>query len=219
MDIPGIIIIIALVLTMAGHIVWKLIVSFRQANRQETQKQFGRIKLLYDKIQLGLPIAQSDIYYYAKNTLTREATYQLLQNSHLTRLFPEEFYTIEKAAESNLVSWLEFPTELGACPDEIEHLKKVIIAVDEPVHFVHYHVYRFRVNHPHWAATQGWMLGVVVPYTDTSKPYDHPNSTFSRLGNKAGANLPDEEAQWVHENISLCLVNRDRCFPTLVYFH
>ena len=62
------------------------------------------------------------------------------------------------------------------------------------------------------------MLGVVGPYTDASKPYDHPNSTFSRLGNIANANLPDEEAIWVHENISLCLVNRDRHFPALVYF-
>ena len=219
MDIPSIIVLTALVLTMAGHIVWRVIVSFRKATRQESQKRFERVKLLCDQLQLGLPLVQSDIYDYAKNRLTREATFQLLQNSHLTNLFPEEFYTIEKAAESNLANWLEFPTELGTYPDEIEHLKKVSIAVEEPIHFVHYHVYRFRVNHPHWAATQGWMLGVVGPYTDTSKPYDHPNSTFSRLGNISDANLPDEEAHWVHENISLCRVNRDRRFPALLYFH
>src|SRR5688572_3639413 len=219
MDIPSIIVLTALVLKMAGHIVWRVIVSFRKDTRQESQKRFELVKLLCDQLQLGLPLVQSDIYNYAKNRLTREATFQLLQNSHLTNLFPEEFYTIEKAAESNLANWLEFPTELGTYPDEIEHLKKVSIAVEEPIHFVHYHVYRFRVNHPHWAATQGWMLGVVGPYTDTSKPYDHPNSTFSRLGNISDANLPDEEAHWVHENISLCRVNKDLRFPALLYFH
>jgi hypothetical protein len=122
---------------------------------------------------------------------------------YLTDLFPPEFYTIEKAAESNLANWLEFPTELGACPDEIQHLEKVSIQIEGQNNFAHYHVYKFKMNPPHWAAGHGWMLGVIGPYFDNSKPYDHPNSTFSRLNNKVDTSLPDEEAKWVHENISL----------------
>ncbi len=202
-----IIIVIALLFTTTGSLVYYNFISFRKVNKRLSQQRFERVQSLYNKLESGQLPATSDIYEYAKNVLTRQTTFQLLQNRNLINLFPEEFYTMEKAAESNLANWLEFPTELGTCPDEIEYLEKVTIDLDDPNLRFHYYVYQFKMNHDHWSINNGWMLGVVGPYFDNSKPYDHPNSTFSRLRNRADTNLPDEEAKWVHENISLPFVS------------
>ncbi|HAB53405.1 MAG TPA: hypothetical protein DCE80_14740, partial [Ignavibacteriales bacterium] len=154
-------------------------------------------------LESGQDLTQTDILPFAKNIKTRQLTFQLLNDHNKTDLFPKEFYSIEKAAESYLVNWLEFPTELDACPDEIEHIKRVTFDFDGNNNFVHYEVFKYRVNEPHWAAKDGWILGVVGPYFDDSKPYDFPQATFSRVSSTVDKVSPDEEAKWVHENISM----------------
>jgi hypothetical protein len=115
-------------------------------------------------------------------------------------LFPDIFNTIEKGAETDLANWLEFPTELDACPDEIELEEKVIIDFDGDN--LCYYVFKFRTYEPHWAAKDGWILGVAGPYFDYSKPYDFV-SVFSRFTSKQGEISPKEEAKWVHDNIAM----------------
>jgi len=80
-------------------------------------------------------------------------------------------------------------------------VKRVTIKYDN--NNVYYYVFKFKINEPHWAAKDGWMLGVVGPYFDDSKPYDFPSGTFSRLSSKYETTSPDDEAKWVHENISM----------------
>ncbi|MET0394318.1 MAG: hypothetical protein ABW019_14325 [Chitinophagaceae bacterium] len=165
--------------------------------------RFERVKPLNAKLESEETVTRQDVLPYAQNILTRELTFQLLTNHSKTDLFPEEYYTLIKGAESNLANWLEFPTELDACPDEIEHVKRVSIDFDGQNNFVHYEVFRYRVNEPHWAAKDGWMLGVVGPYFDDSKPYHFPHATFSRVTSTIDKVTPEEEANWVHENIAL----------------
>ena len=207
-NLISIIILIAILIIITGYTAYLSFISFRKANKQATRKRFERVQFLFDKLENGQSVTQSDVYDFAKNKLTRESAFQLLQSRNLEGLFPDEFYTMERAAESNHVKWLEFATELGTCPDEIEYLKKVTIDFDGQNNCVYYHVYKFKVNHPHWAASNGWMLGVVGPYFADSKPYDHPNATFSRLRSiLVDVNKADEEAKWVHENISVLFMN------------
>lgn len=174
----------------------------KNQNRKLNEQRFERIKSLYDKLESGQPVTTEDILPYSKNLLTRMTTYQLLSHHGKSDLFPKEYFSIVKGAESNLANWLEFPTELDACPDEIEHIKRVSFDFDGQNNFVHYEVFKYRVNEPHWAAKDGWMLGVVGPYFDDSKPYDHAQATFSRVSSTLDKVSPDEEAKWVHENIS-----------------
>jgi hypothetical protein len=206
-DLGIILIVIGVILIPTAYIIYRQVILIQKANRQAFQKRFERIQLLANKIKNGQPVNEPDIYEFAKNTLTRELTFRLLQHSDLAHLFPNEFYTIEKAAESNLVNWLEFPTELGACPDEIDYVKKVSFNFDGKSNIFDYYVYKFRMYDPHWAAKDGWMIGVVGPYFQNSKPYDHPNSTFSRLTHELSAGSADEEAKWVHENVFLPFVS------------
>jgi len=169
--------------------------------RKLVDQRFERISPLYDKLQNAEDIRPEDVLPFAENVMTREATFQLLHDFHKLDLFPPEYLTIVKSAESNLANWLEFPTELAACPDELEHIKRVTIDFDGQNNFVHYEVFKYKVNAPHWAAKDGWLLGVVGPYFDHSKPYDFPHATFSRTGSTVDKVSADEEALWVHENI------------------
>jgi hypothetical protein len=163
----------------------------------------NKMKILYDKLESGQNLTDKDVYPFAQNLLTRELTYQLLNEYNKADLFPQEYYTIVKSAENSLAKWLEFPAELDTCPDEIEHIKRVTFDFDGQNNHVHYEVFKYRVNEPHWASKNGWMLGVVGPYFDDSKPYDFAHSTFSRVDSILGKITPEEEAKWVHENISM----------------
>jgi len=196
------IVILIIVLSILTFLVYRFI-KVRTQNRKINQQRFDRIKSLCDRLENGEKVTQKDVYEYAKNIQTREMTYQLLHEHNMTEIFPQEYNSIIKAAESNLANWLEFPTELDACPDEIEHIKRVTFDFDGQNNFVHYEVFKYRVNEPHWAAKDGWILGVVGPYFDDSKPYDHPGATFSRVSSRLETITPDEEAKWVHEHISM----------------
>jgi hypothetical protein len=178
------------------------IIRVKQQNRLLNEQRFEREKKLYDQLEKGAIVTTTDVLPFAANLLTRETTYRLLSDYNKTDLFPRDYYSIVKGAESNLANWLEFPTELDACPDEMEHIKRVSIDFDGNKNMVYYEVFKYRTNEPHWAAKNGWMLGVVGPFFDDSKPYDFPGSTFSRCDSTVDKITPEEEAKWVHENIS-----------------
>lgn len=174
---------------------------FKKESAKTHKLRFERIQPIEEKLKNGEAITGNDILKYAEDNKTRELTYQLLKEHNKTNLFPKDYLTIESAAESNLVNWLEFPTELDKAPDKINHLEKVIIDFDG--NNIIYHVFKYMTNKPHWAAENGWMLGVVGPYFDDSKPYDFPAATFSRCSSKVSEIEPKDEVKWVHENIAL----------------
>ncbi|MCC8358933.1 hypothetical protein [Salinimicrobium sediminilitoris] len=175
--------------------------AFRKESAETHKLRFERIHPLYENLENGNDLNEEEVLKYAQDNKTREVTYQILSEHNKAELFPKEFLTIESGAESNLVNWLEFPTELDKAPDDIKHLKRVTIKFDG--NDVYYHVFRYMTNEPHWASKNGWMLGVVGPYFDDSKPYDFPAATFSRCSSKVGEIEPEDEAKWVHENIAL----------------
>lgn len=176
---------------------WKV----AKQNKELNESRFERIKSLVDIFDRGQIPTVDEIDPFARNVGTREATFRLLSEKQKLDLFPVNLMTIEKGAEANLSTWLEFPTELDALPDEIEHLKRVTIPFDKD-NDVYYEVFKFRAHEPHWASKDGWMLGVVGPYLDDSRPYDFAAATFSRF-NKLGTIEPEEEVKWVHNNIAL----------------
>jgi hypothetical protein len=191
----------AVVLFIAGFVFyrnWKV----NGQSQKLASERFERIKPLLEKFDGRQNISVDEVKPFAFGLGTRETTYELLKEKDRLDLFPSELLTIEKGAEANLATWLEFPTELDAIPDEIEHIKRVTIPFDKENN-VYYHLFKFRTKEPHWAAKDGWMMGVVGPYFDDSKPYDFPGATFSRLSSLEGTITPEEEAKWVHENISI----------------
>src|SRR5690606_38441084 len=190
-----------IVLVIVVFAVYRIVTVKRQNNKLNAER-FDRVRELYDKLESGQEMTEKNILHFAKNTRTRQTAFQLLANHNKTNLLPKEYNNLVASAESNLANWLEFPTELDACPDEMEHIKRVTFDFDGQNNFVHYEVFKCRVKEPHWAAKDGWFLGVVGPYFDDSKPYDFPQATFSRISSTLDKVTPADEAKWVHENIS-----------------
>lgn len=163
----------------------------------------ARILPLYEKAESAQGLTADDILPFAQNPLTRYDTFLYLKALGQLQLFPQEYNTLIKGAESSLAVWLEFPTELDACPDEMEHIKRVTIDFDGRNNFIHYEVFKYRINPPHRAADYIWILGVVGPFFDDSQPYDFPASTFSRVSSTVDQVTPEEEVMWVHKNIGM----------------
>lgn len=175
--------------------------KFKWDGQKLRRRRFEKLRPFFEKLEHGIEIHKSEIFQFAKNPATREGVFQMLEHFGKTDLFPAAYFNMEKAAESNLVRWLEFPTEHGFCPNEIEFLKTVPVEFDKKTFL--YYVFKFKDDELHEG--EEWSLGVVGPYFEKSKPYDFPAATFSRFGSKFGLISPEEEANWVHENITLKL--------------
>jgi hypothetical protein len=155
-------------------------------------------------IALGLaekrPLLLSEIHKAAEDPLLRAALYQMMYQCEALRWFPERWATVERMAESHMVSWLYFPTKMACRPDEL-----ALLAIED-VTYAHkpyrYYVYRFRVHAPHELAADGWMLGCVGPYFPYDGPLAVPSGTCSRF-QKEGTVTTFQEAEWVFHNIYL----------------
>ena len=168
---------------------------------KQDQIRSERIRPLINLFDSGHDVRREDVLPFAEGLLTREATYRLLRGKDRLDLFPEHLMSVESSAAGNLANWLEFPTELDSCPDEMEHVGRYTFAHDG--RDFHYHVFRYRKAEPHWAAPNGWMLGAAGPYFDDSVPYDFPAGTFSRCSSTEETTDAETEARWIHENIGL----------------
>jgi len=116
-------------------------------------------------------------------------------------LFPKEFRTQAALAESNMVNWLIFPTELGRAPDEIELMHIATVDRDTEEGPIDYYIFRFRTFAPHWAANDGWMAGVSGPFIQKDAPstvsYGDTFSCFEPWDSKT----PEEHLEVVLENL------------------
>ena len=81
-------------------------------------------------------------------------TYGLLKRYRKEKLFPADLSTPEYLAQSDLVRWLSYPSELGQAPDDIEYIGKVKKRGT-------YYIFRFRSNSENLdEETRGqWLIG------------------------------------------------------------
>jgi hypothetical protein len=166
--------------------------------RSLTSKKYKIVDPLMQKLASNEALSETEVVALVKDPSLRHIVFRLLDAYNMPAVFPSEYMTIENAAESFLVTWLEFPTELGKSPDKVEFFNKVTLHDGEALD---YYVFRFRAFSPKWADEAGWMLGVCGPYTHGSNPYDVPLRVFSRFSSQ-GAVPAESEVQWVHDNIS-----------------
>ena len=97
-------------------------------------------------------------------------------------LFPVKYRNQAALAESDMVRWLTFPTELGRVPDEIELMKVISADTETDDGIIDYFVFRFRTHEPHWSAKDGWMAGVSGPFLRKNEPTENAlGETFSRF--------------------------------------
>ena len=169
----------------------------KQKFRNFIAKKYKAIQGIKHKLEAKEAIDAIDLINLVKQPGLRHAVYQMLGAYDMSALFPAEYLTHEKGAESFLVTWLEFPTELGRAPDEIELLTKITLEENE----LDYYVFKYRTIKPKWAAKLNWMMGVSGPYSTNSLPYDVPKRIFSRF-NTVNSVSAKNEVTWVHQNIN-----------------
>jgi hypothetical protein len=154
-------------------------------------KGFAAVALL----RLGESVSGRELEAVAASSEMRNRLYQALGKLGRQALFPASFRNQLAFAESAMVEWLAFPTELQRPPDQIELMKTVSVNAPEPDGPIEYYVFRFRVEDPHWAAHDGWMAGIAGPYRVKEKPT--PNGlgeTFSQFESADGCS-PEEHVR------------------------
>src|SRR5262249_23358781 len=99
---------------------------------------------------------------------SRSVLFAKLEGLGRLQVFPAIYRTQDALAESDMVRWLIYPTELNRAPDEIEQI--AILQLDAADGIADLFVYRFRTFEPHWAADKGWMVGVAGPFLRHEQP-------------------------------------------------
>ena len=133
-------------------------------------------------LRLGEPVADGVLAELARSDEVRARLFDLLaERQELDRL-PAEYRTQPALAQSEMVSWLIFPTELGRVPDEIELMDVIAVPDEDGPGLLDYFVYRFRTLPPDSGASAGWMAGIAGPYHRHDEPTTESlGETFSRF--------------------------------------
>ncbi|HEX9510534.1 MAG TPA: hypothetical protein VF939_08625 [Puia sp.] len=71
-------------------------------NRKLNEQRFDRIRPLYEKLKSGQAVNPQDVLPFAENVLSRGLTFQFLSSHDKKDLFPKDYYTLVKSAESHL---------------------------------------------------------------------------------------------------------------------
>ncbi len=133
----------------------------------------------------------------AKSSETRNWVYRGLAELDRLDLFPAEYATQEAFAESEMVNWLTYPTELARVPDEIELMAVIPETLEEGAGETY--VFRFRTLPPHWAAREGWMAGAAGPFLFAESPSpDARRGTFSTF-TSWDEHSPEEHLRMIKE--------------------
>jgi len=168
--------------------------------RDNKQKLYAAISLL----EHGENPSSETLKILGADPETRQALFQQLGDHKREDLFPKEFYTQKALAESDMINWLTYPTELGKPPDDLELMKILTVrksagdgSEDEDVasdalgsdvsdtleahdSLQEYYIYRFREKHSHEGR---WMACIAGPYPKAAAAPDVEGGdyTFSQF--------------------------------------
>jgi hypothetical protein len=139
---------------------------------------------LISLLRFGENPAESAVRAVAADSETRNILFKQLGSLEKTELFPKSELDQAKFAESDMVDWLCFPTELGRAPDHIELMATVERNLGSPAGVFVYYVFRFKTDPPDESAEDGWMAGVSGPFRKqdfpTTESWGDTFSTFTK---------------------------------------
>lgn len=142
-------------------------------------KYFSILSLLKHDIEVSM----IETELVASDLETRNLLYDGLKKINRLDLFPQQYKNQAAFAESNMVNWLIYPTELGRVLDEIELMKVVSEDTKTADGVIEFYLFRFRSNHPDWVES-GWMVGLAGPFITKGGPntdaYGYTFSSFEK---------------------------------------
>lgn len=165
--------------------------------RQCLDSTVDQVKLfaIVSALKHHIPVSTSTLRALAVSPTNRHRLWRLLDYSgHLDR-FPAKYRTNRMLAEANMVRWLEFPTEMGRPPEEIEPLTVIRLrdANDEPCE-----AYFFKFRHPDFLGGE-WFVGFGGTYRIHDTPKLTGDGTFSRFDALESKSIEDHVATYLSD--------------------
>jgi hypothetical protein len=176
-----------------AFIVWRWMSVARGASRRD-HKLISRIEPIGKRIDAGEPVSPEEIAVLASRPEIRHMLFSALRQMKKADLLPTSYSSSAAQGESALAYWMMHPNELQDAPEAIELVETIKRPVDG--RDSDFHVYRYRMAAGHWAAKDGWILGVAGPMLLSDEPYSSMPGAFSRAGDIEGKTTPTELVDW-----------------------
>ena len=186
-------IIAVVAVVIVAFIIWRW-TSVGRGAQQRDEKLLALFDPIGKKIDAGETILLQEIEVLAEHPETRYMLFEALRHTNRSDLLPTKYSSSISQGESALAYWLMHPNELQDAPEKIEFVETVRRSVDGQE--ADFHVYRYRMPPGHWAAKDGWLLGVAGPMSVGSEPYSNMPGAFSRAGDTENKVKPSEIVDW-----------------------
>ena len=174
-------------------VLWRLF-SVGRGMRQRDRKLFARLDPVASRLEAGDAVAPAEIDALAAQHELRFLLFNALRHLGKSELLPARFNSTEAQGEAALAYWMTHPNELQAPPEQIECIATFPRVIDAAPGI--FHVYRYRMPAGHWAANDGWLLGLAGPLQPDAEPYAALPGAFSRVNDHEGQISPADLVAW-----------------------
>lgn len=181
-------------LLLVVFIIWRW-TSVGRGMRQRDESLLSRLDPIGQKLESGETVSPEEIAKLASRPEIRFMLFAMLRHMEHPELIPSGHTSSVAQGESALAYWMMHPNELGDAPDKMELLETIRRSVGEGRE-VEFHVYRYKMAEGHWAAKEGWLLGLAGPMRNEAEPYTEMPGAFSRVGDVDGTIKPSELVEW-----------------------
>ena len=174
-------------------VVWRWTSVARGASQRD-EKLIARLDPIEKKIEAGEIVSPQEVSALAAKPEIRYILFGALRHMKRSELLPTGYSSSVAQGESALAYWMMHPNELQDAPEAIEFVETLKRPVDS--RDADFHVYRYKMPTGHWAAKDGWILGVAGPMIVSSEPYSDMPGAFSHAGDIDGKVKPSELVDW-----------------------
>jgi hypothetical protein len=183
----------AIVVLVVAFIVWAL-AAVRHGMQKRDRKLLAGLDPIIKKIRAGQAVFPQEVEVLAARPELRFMLFALLREAKRPEFVPSGYSSSPAQGESALAYWMMHPNELQDAPETIECVETIKRTVDGRE--ADFHVYRYRMPASHWAAKDGWILGVAGPMKPDAEPYADMPGAFSRARDVEGRVTPSEVVDW-----------------------
>ena len=168
--------------------------SVARGARKRDEKLILRLDPIGKRIEAGEAVSPQEIEALAAQPEIRYMLFAMLRHMKRPDLLPARYFSSVAQGESALAYWVMHPNELQDAPAAIEFVETIKRTVNgEQADF---HVFRYGMRAGHWAAKDGWLLGLSGPMNPGQEPYLSVAGAFSRAGDVDGKVQPPALVDW-----------------------
>lgn len=178
---------------IVAFVVWRWTSVARGASQRD-ERLVARLDPIGTRIEAGELVSPQEIAALAAKPEIRFMLFGALRHMKKPELLPVGYSSSVAQGESALAYWMMHPNELQDAPETIEFVETVKRQVDGRA--ADFHVYRYRMAVGHWAAKDGWLLGLAGPMPVDAELYTEMPGAFSRAGDVDGQVKPADLVDW-----------------------